>query len=207
MTTAHDLKSLTIATTNEHKVREIREMLEPMGIEVVGLADLDGDFPEPVEDGDTFADNARLKAVGYAKLIGTPCLADDSGLCVDALNGAPGVHSARYAGVDGDRATRDAANNAKLLAELEGVPGGDDRAARFMCAMCVAAPDGTVIAESLGAFEGTIAHEPKGSNGFGYDPLLRLDDGRHAAELSADEKHALSHRGKALRAMLLALKG
>jgi XTP/dITP diphosphohydrolase len=136
-------------------------------------------------------------------MIGSPCLADDSGLCVDALDGAPGVHSARYAGVDGDRATRDSANNAKLLSELEG---RQDRAARFMCAMCVASPDGSVIAESLGAFEGVIAHEPKGSNGFGYDPLLRLDDGRHAAELSADEKHALSHRGKALRAMLEALK-
>ncbi|MFU8830327.1 MAG: non-canonical purine NTP pyrophosphatase, partial [Phycisphaerales bacterium] len=117
-----------------------------------------------------------------------------------ALDGRPGVYSARYAGVDGPREVRDEANNAKLLEELQSVP-DYERSARFICAIAVAHPSAGILIRTRGTFEGMIAHEARGENGFGYDPLLRLDDGRHSAELSSDEKHALSHRGRAVRAM------
>jgi len=189
------------ATSNPHKLEEIRAVLGPLGIEVCSLDDAGaGGLPEPVEDAETFAGNAGIKAVAYARATGRVCLADDSGLEVDALGGAPGVYSARYAGVDGDRAERDAANNAKLLRELEGVPEAE-RTARFVCAICVADPDGMVLATSRGEFPGVIGREPRGSNGFGYDPLLVLEDGRTSAELSPEEKNARSHRGRALAAL------
>jgi XTP/dITP diphosphohydrolase len=187
------------ATTNAHKLEEARAILEGFGISLRSLASLGGDYPEPVEDGDTFEANAALKARYYAKLTGMRCLAEDSGIEVDALDGAPGVYSARYSGVEGPAAVRDRANNDKLLAALAGVP-AERRQARFVCAAVVAAPDGTLLAEARGTYEGLIGDAPRGTNGFGYDPLLYLPDrGCTSAELSSEEKHARSHRGKALR--------
>ena len=197
--------TLLIATGNPKKIEEIRAILLPLGVDAIGLDELDGDFPEPVEDGETFEANAAKKAVHYAKLTGRTCIADDSGLEVDALGGRPGVYSARYAGVDGSREVRDEANNAKLLEEMQSVP-DYERSARFVCAIAVAHPQAGILIRTRGTFEGTIAREERGSNGFGYDPLLRLNDGRHSAELSPDEKHAMSHRGKAVRAMADRLK-
>jgi len=193
--------TLLIATGNPKKIEEIRAILLPLGVDAIGLNELEGDFPEPIEDGDTFEANAAKKAIHYAGLTGRTCIADDSGLEVDALGGRPGVYSARYAEVDGPREVRDEANNAKLLAELESVP-NYERTARFVCAIAVAHPQAGILIRTRGTFEGTIAHEPRGTNGFGYDPLLRLDDGRHSAELSSEEKHSMSHRGKAVRAMV-----
>ncbi len=192
---------LLLATSNPHKVEEVAAILGPMGIDVVGLGVLESKIPEPVEDGVTFQANARIKAVYYAKALRRMCLADDSGLEVDALGGAPGVHSARYAGVDGQRAQRDVANNEKLLAELQGVP-AEQRTARFVCAMCLADTDGAILAETRGTFQGIITTQPRGGNGFGYDPLLYLPDvGFTTAELSPDQKNARSHRGVASREM------
>ena len=198
------MTELLLATSNPNKVREVREVLAQLGYTVLSLADLyaAGEEPEePVEDGATFEENARKKAVGYAALTGRACVAEDSGLEVDALGGAPGVHSARYAGVDGDRETRDAANNAKLLRALVGVP-EQARTARFVAALCMVDADGSVQFETRGTYEGVIAEAPRGAGGFGYDPLLFLPDvGRTSAELTSAEKHARSHRGAAVRAL------
>jgi len=192
---------LLFASSNPHKIQEVQAILAPLGIDVVGLDSLELIPPEPVEDGQTFQANARIKAIAYAKAAKQLCLADDSGLQVDALGGAPGIHSARYAGVDGGRTQRDAANNAKLLMQLKHVP-PDKRTARFVCAMCLAQSDGTILAETRGEFAGTITDQPRGSNGFGYDPLLFLPDrGCTSAELSTTEKNARSHRGAAARKM------
>jgi len=163
------------ATSNPHKIEEVEAILASQGIVLRSLSDLPAVPPEPIEDADTFQGNARLKAIGYAMATGERCLADDSGLEVDCLDGRPGVHSARYAGASGDRAARDTANNAKLLAELVGIPRAE-RTARFVCAMCLADPDGTIVAESCGTFDGIIVDEARGSNVFGYDPLLYLPD-------------------------------
>lgn len=198
---ANDEQTIVVATTNPHKVRELREVLAPLGYALRGLAELGVDLPEPVEDADTFEGNARIKARAYAHALGLPCVAEDSGLEVDALGGAPGVYSARYAGVDGTREERDRANNEKLLRELA-VHGVTAASARFVCAICLAAPDGTVLFETRGTYEGTITDRPRGENGFGYDPLLYLPElGRTSAELAPDEKNARSHRGKAARAL------
>lgn len=198
--------TVLLATTNPHKLDEVRAILAPEGVKVIGLDALGRDIPEPAEDGATFAENARLKAVAYAHAAGLPCLADDSGLEVDALGGAPGVHSARYAGVGSTRPERDAANNARLLEALRGVEPAR-RSARFVCAMCLADAAGDVLAETRGTFEGTIAEAPRGSNGFGYDPLLVVSGmDRTSAELSPEEKNARSHRGAAVRAMLPAIR-
>lgn len=192
---------LLFASSNPHKIEEVAATMRPLGIDVVGLDTLDQIPPEPIEDGDTFEANARLKAIYYALQTGRTCLADDSGLEVDALRGAPGVHSARYAGVGATRAERDKANNEKLLRELKNVP-REKRAARFVCAMCLADPQGRILAETRGEFPGLITDRPAGTNGFGYDPLLWLPDRRcTSAELAPDEKNARSHRGAAARAM------
>jgi XTP/dITP diphosphohydrolase len=194
-----------LATTNPHKVEEVRAVLEPLGITVRSLDSLDAVPPEPVEDADTFEGNARLKAVAYARATGIECLAEDSGLEVDALGGAPGVFSARYSGEGGPRAERDRLNNEKLLRALRGVPPAQ-RTARFVCAMCLAAPDGRVLVEVSGTYDGVIANAPRGENGFGYDPLLYLPDaGKTSAELTPAEKNARSHRGKATRLLAEAL--
>jgi len=192
---------ILFATSNPHKVDEVRAILSRLGIDVVGLDSLGEIPPEPEEHGDRFEQIARDKALAYARATGLSCLAEDSGLSVDALGGAPGVRSARYSGTEGSRAERDRANNEKLLAALFGVP-REQRGARFVCAMCLAAPDGSIVAETRGTYEGAIAEEPRGGNGFGYDPLLYLPDvGRTSAELSPEEKNARSHRGAAARAM------
>lgn len=193
--------NILFATSNPHKVEEVAAILAIQGITVQSLTELEVIPPEPVEDAGTFEGNARLKAIGYATSTGLRCLADDSGLEVDALGGAPGIHSARFAECSGDRVTRDAANNAKLMGMICDVP-EEARAARFVCAMCLADPDGSIIAESMGTFEGVITMEPRGKNGFGYDPLLYLPDRDcTSAELSAEEKNARSHRGAATRSM------
>lgn len=202
---------ITIATANPGKVAELRPIFAELGIEVFGLKDLDAPTIEPAETGETFEANATIKAIAYAKQTGTRCLADDSGLVVDALGGAPGVISSHYAS-DGEedprpRGERDAANNARLLHELDGVP-DEQRTARFVCVMVLADEAGTVLATSQGAFEGCIGREPRGEGGFGYDPLflVRHDPAapsftRTCAELDASEKNAISHRAEAAHAM------
>jgi XTP/dITP diphosphohydrolase len=194
---------LLFASSNLNKVAEVRAVMAPWGIEVIGLAESGraAGLPEPVEDGVTFADNARIKAVYYAKAAGRWSLADDSGLEVDALGGEPGVRSARYSGAGGTRGERDEANNRKLLKALDSVP-DERRAARFVCAMCLADSEGRVVAETRGTVEGVIGREPRGDNGFGYDPLFRLPHlGCTSAELPTDQKNAISHRGDAARQM------
>jgi XTP/dITP diphosphohydrolase len=196
---------IVFATSNPHKVKEVRAIVAPLGITVETLDDYPK-IPEPDETGVTFEENARQKAIAYAKATGQCCLAEDSGLEVDALGGAPGVHSARYSGVDGSRDERDAANNAKLLAALEGVPPAE-RGARFVSTLCLCRADGGILIETRGEFPGQVALAPAGSGGFGYDPLLYLPDvDCTSAELSADEKNARSHRGAALRLFAEALE-
>lgn len=194
-------RGIVLATRNPGKLREIRQVLSELPVQVTGIAEY-GRTPEPAETGRTFAENARLKALYYARATDQWCLADDSGLEVDALSGAPGVRSARYAAeaVDpgADRKTIDAANNAKLLAALEEVD-EQHRTARFVCHLALADADG-VLLETCGTVEGRIARRPRGYNGFGYDPVFYVPDlGRTAAELSAEQKNAISHRGKAVR--------
>ena len=185
---------IIIATHNKHKLQEMSRILSPMGYEVVTDTDLGIELSDVEENGETFLDNARIKSEAGCKESGLPCIADDSGLCVDALGGAPGVFSARYSGVHGD----DEGNNRKLLAELEGVP-AEKRTAHFACAICVSFPDGSEIT-ATGKCEGYIGYEKKGSNGFGYDPLFMVGE-RSLAEMTAEEKDAISHRGNALKAL------
>jgi len=182
---------LLIATRNAHKLAEIRAIFEVPGLQLVGADEVPG-LPDPVEDAPTFEGNALKKACELSAASGLWAMSDDSGLEVDALGGAPGVHSARYAGNHGDTP----ANNAKLLAALAGVA---DRRARFRCALALCAPDGRTWTVS-GACEGWIIEVSRGDGGFGYDPLF-VPDGhdRTFAELPAGVKNALSHRGAALR--------
>ena len=187
---------ILIATKNAGKVRELHQLTAEHPWIWRGLDELP-DVPSAVEDADTLEGNARKKALHYAAATGLLTLADDSGLEVDVLDGAPGVHSARYAGDPKD----DRANNRKLIAALRDVP-PEKRTARFRCAMALAQA-GRILAESRGVVEGVIVDEPRGENGFGYDPhffVPRL--GKTMAELPPAQKNALSHRGKALRAML-----
>ena len=183
---------IIIATHNKHKLTEMSRILSPMGYEVVTDLDLGIELSDVEENGETFLDNARIKAEAGCKESGLPCIADDSGLCVDALNGAPGVYSARYSGTHGD----DDGNNRKLLSELSGVP-TEKRTAHFACAICVSFPDGSEVT-ATGKCEGYIGYEKKGTNGFGYDPLFMVGD-RSLAEMTAQEKDAISHRGNALK--------
>ncbi len=189
-----------VATGNPGKLREIREITAGLPLRWRALAEFPH-VPEAVEDGDTFAENARRKARHYSRATGLWTLADDSGLEVDALGGAPGVHSARYAGLPRD----DRANNRKLIAALAGVPAAR-RTARFRCAIALA--DGEhILLETDGRVEGRIIDEPRGANGFGYDPHFLVPElGRTMAELPSAEKNARSHRGAALRAMLRQLE-
>ena len=183
------MRKLVIATRNPGKAREMAAVLAGLPYEIVSLSDYP-DAPEVEETGATFVENAVIKARAYAALTGELTLADDSGLEVDALDGAPGVLSSRFAPSDPKRI-------AKLLKMMKDVPDGR-RSARFRCAIAIAAPDGRVetCEDSL---EGVIAREPRGGNGFGYDPILYLPElGKHVAELAPAEKNAISHRGKAL---------
>ena len=183
---------LVLATHNAGKVAELRDILDGLDVELLDAGDLD--LPDVEETGDTFAANATLKATACAAATGLACVADDSGLVVDALGGAPGIFSARYAGPQRD----DQANLDKVLTELRGVT---DRSARFVCAAVLARPDGTVeVVEA--AMEGVIIDAPRGSGGFGYDPIFQpTGHSRTTAEMSAADKHAISHRGKAFRAL------
>lgn len=190
---------ILLSTRNRHKLRELSEMFEGTRYELVSLDAL-SDPPEVEEDRDTFRGNADKKARELAAFSGMVTVADDSGIEVDALGGRPGVWSARYAGVDGPGA--DAANNRKLQEELADVA-DPERTARYRCALAVVRPDGEAR-YSDGTCEGRIGREARGSGGFGYDPYFLVDDGsgRTMAELSADEKHAISHRGAALERLL-----
>ena len=187
---------LLLATGNPGKLRELRQLTARLPWRWRTLAEFPA-IPEAREDQPTFAANAAAKALHYAAASGLPTLADDSGLEVQALNGRPGVHSARFAG----QPRSDAANNRKLIESLRGVR-SEKRAARFVCAMAFVRA-GRVLAQAEGAVEGRIIDEPRGENGFGYDPhFLIADRGRTMAELPPDEKNAISHRGRALRAIL-----
>ena len=182
---------IIIATRNAHKLREFDRILAPLGYEVVSQEEVCPGI-EVEEDGVTFAENAEKKARAIFERTGLPTVADDSGLCVDALNGAPGVWSARYAGEGHD----DAANNRKLLRELEGVP-MQRRTARFVSAICcVLSPEEVIHCQ--GTCEGHIAFALQGDNGFGYDPLFLVGE-ESFAQLDGDRKDAVSHRGNALR--------
>lgn len=194
---------LLVATRNPGKVRELSRLFA--GVEGVSCVGLDAfpEVPEVVEDADTFEGNAIKKAREVALATGLPTIADDSGIEVDALGGAPGVFSARYSGHGDD------ANNAKLLAELESVP-DSERTARFRCVLAFADPRGAlgdVVHVEHGVVEGSILRELRGTGGFGYDPLFLLrGDTRTTAELSADEKNAISHRAEAARKMSVFLQ-
>ncbi|MCC9308573.1 RdgB/HAM1 family non-canonical purine NTP pyrophosphatase [Kitasatospora sp. RB6PN24] len=190
-------RRLILATRNQHKVTELRAILGAAGlnVELVG-ADAYPEVPDVAETGVTFAENALLKAHALARATGLPAVADDSGLCVDVLNGAPGIFSARWSGRHGD----DRANLELLLAQLSDIA-PEHRAAHFACAAALALPDGTERVVE-GRLLGTLRTAPAGSNGFGYDPILQpLGETRTCAELTPDEKNAISHRGKAFRAL------
>jgi len=196
---------LLLASGNPKKLKELAALLAPLGIELARPADF-GCLPEVREDRSDFAGNAALKASSAARAPGEWSLADDSGLEVEHLGGAPGVLSARFAGKHGD----DSANNEKLLRELAGVPRAE-RGARFVCALALARPDGTLAAQFSGTCRGTILESPRGRNDFGYDPLFEFDEEGHAArgksfaELDPGAKSEVSHRGRALQALLAQL--
>ena len=187
-------KKILLATRNPGKIREVRALLVAVDIDLVGLAGRD-DLPDCIEDGLTFTDNARKKARHFAELTGLPAIGEDSGLVVDALDGRPGVHSARYAGPDAS----DEGNVEKLLDALKGVP-ADQRTGRFVCHLVWVDAAGQILFETENALEGIIAAAPVGDGGFGYDPVFFLPEkGCTTAELSAEEKNAVSHRGQAFR--------
>lgn len=192
---------LVLATRNEGKVRELMELLAPLGLDVLSLKDFTN-VPEIKEDGHSFTENAVKKAKAAAEATGSLALADDSGLEVDYLNGAPGVYSARFAGEDCD----DRANNAKLLKMLEGVP-VEKRGACFRCVVAIAVPGGEVYITE-GKCEGVIAEAPSGEGGFGYDPLFYVTEhGATFAGLEPEVKNIISHRGRALQLARKILKG
>jgi XTP/dITP diphosphohydrolase len=201
---------VVIATRNAGKVKEFEAIFADKGIRVRSLLDYDG-LQDIVEDGDTFAANALIKARVIAQCLHIPVVADDSGLCVDRLDGAPGVYSARYAG----EGAGDEANNRKLLKELAEVAEPEAKAdgitvlspARFVCAIALVDSSGQPLAEVQGVCEGAIISEPRGAQGFGYDPLFYVPDKQLTmAELSMEEKNAISHRGRAIEALWRALE-
>ena len=190
--------TLVLATRNQGKIREFRRILDAISNGAINLLGLE-EFPDTTdveETGSSFIENAFLKARSICAETGLPSIADDSGLCVDALDGAPGIYSARYAGVHGD----DQANNAKLLLALKDIP-EEKRSAHFTCAAALVLPDGREhVSEEI--FEGSILFAPIGDQGFGYDPLFRPQGlAISSAQMSADEKDLISHRGKSLRAI------
>ena len=187
-----------IATHNMKKRNELARILEPLGVEVLTAEQAGIELTDVEETGTTFEENARLKSESGCKESGMPCIGDDSGLVVDALDGAPGVYSARYAGDHGN----DPANIALLLENMKYVP-DEKRTARFMCTVCCTYPDGREIVVN-GTCEGKIGYEPKGDGGFGYDPVFMVGD-KSFAELTAEEKDKISHRGNALKALAEAL--
>ncbi len=202
------MRKILVATTNHGKKIELDAMLSDLDIEICTLADFP-DAREVAEDGYTFAENARKKALGYAQQSGLWTIADDSGLQVDFLDGDPGVHSARFSGCHknhGDpRNLIDHENIKKLLGLMEGVP-QKQRTARFVCALALAKP-GEVLVETFGAFEGQILTEQRGSGGFGYDPVFFVPSlDKTVAQMSSDEKNSMSHRFNALKNLKPKLK-
>ena len=205
-------RRLVLATRNEHKVQELRqilaELVAELDLEVLGAADVDG-APDVPETEVTFLGNARLKAVALAEATGLPAVADDSGLAVEVLGGSPGVFSARWSGSRaGEGASRrevDRANLDLLLEQVADVP-DEHRSAAFVCAAVLAMPDGRVEGVE-GRVEGVLVHEPRGTNGFGYDPVfVPTGDDRTLAEYTDEEKNAVSHRGNAFRALVPVLR-
>ncbi len=196
-----NVKTIVVATSNAHKVAEIMRIINIDGYKFVPLKEI-GEFASPVEDGQTFVENARIKALAAHQETGLAAIADDSGIVVDALDGAPGIYSSRYSGDEGN----DEANNAKLLQEMQGK---NNRACRFVCAIVFIDEDGKEFV-SQACVEGQIDDHLHGEGGFGYDPLFLPDeyDGELSmAELSMNQKNAISHRGKALREMREQLLG
>jgi XTP/dITP diphosphohydrolase len=194
-----DRRTLVVATRNAGKLREFRSLLLPLNYTILGLADLSLDA-EIEESGGSFAENARLKAIGFSRLTRFPVLADDSGLEATALGGAPGIRSARYAG----EGASDADRIRKLLSEIKEAHGG--REARFVCALALAQDD-ILLREAEGACGGTIIDEPRGANGFGYDPIFLFPKlGKTFAELNEEEKNQHSHRAKAVASLLRQLQ-
>ena len=192
------MERIVLATGNKGKIREFERAFSHMNITCVPVKELT-QVEEPEETGTTFMENALLKARYYCEATGLPCLADDSGLTVDALNGAPGVYSARYAGDHGD----DEANNQKLISELQGKK---DRTAHYVCALALVYPNGRELMAE-GACDGLIHDEPKGTNGFGYDPYFYVPQFEQTmAELDIDTKETISHRGLALRQLVKQVK-
>ena len=192
------MKTIVIATKNKGKIREMTQAFEGLPVKLVPLSDF-GDLPDAVEDGTTFAENAKIKARFYMKETNTACLADDSGLEAEALGGGPGVYSARFAG---EHATDDA-NNEKLLAEIA-KKGLASSPAAYRCVLAFVDTDGSTLTAE-GSCAGVIRPEARGSGGFGYDPYFYIEENKTMAELTLPEKDAISHRGKALREMTKAL--
>lgn len=184
-------QTIVLATTNKGKTREITTLLKGFNVEIKNLDDF-GPIPEVIEDGDTFDDNAYKKASFTARILGFPAMADDSGLCVDALDGAPGVYSARYAGENAS----DEDNVDKLLTSLKDI---ENRNAAFKCVISIAVPTGAALTYE-GECKGVITEKPAGDNGFGYDPLFFYPEfNKTFAQLTIEEKGRVSHRGKALK--------
>ena len=193
------MKKIVIATKNKGKLREMTEAFAKLPVEVVSLAEF-GELPDAIEDGKTFAENAKIKAEFFSSKTGYACIADDSGLEVEALGGIPGVYSARFAGFHAD----DGTNNQKLLEELDHV-GATESKADYRCVLAFVDIDGTTL-ETEGVCYGTIKKIAKGQGGFGYDPYFYIDGNKTMAELTLEEKNKISHRGAALRQMVTLLK-
>lgn len=188
------MKKIALGTSNPHKLQEINEMLKEIHPDSVEFVLVDGDF-NPVENGTTFEENSYIKALEAAKIMNIPALADDTGLCVDALNGRPGLYSARYAPDQPSKIK-------KLLSEMQDIKQGE-RNACFVCTMTLVAPDGKKLHTSVGKISGEIAFEPSGEHGFGYDPLFFIPDlNKTMADMTLEEKNTLSHRARALKPMV-----
>ena len=194
------MKKIVFATGNQGKLREVKKILADLNVDIVSMKE-EGIQIDVDENGTTFAENAQIKATAIGAHTDAIVLADDSGLVIDALNGEPGIYSARYLGED----TSYRIKNQNLIDRLEGVP-DEKRTARFVCAIAAALPDGTVL-HTEGTIEGIIGYEERGENGFGYDPIFYVPKlGKTTAELSDDEKNAISHRGSALEKMKVLLR-
>ncbi|MDY3109224.1 MAG: XTP/dITP diphosphatase [Lachnospiraceae bacterium] len=194
------MKKIVFATGNQGKLREVKKILADLNVDIVSMKE-EGIQIDVDENGTTFAENAQIKATAIGAHTDAIVLADDSGLVIDALNGEPGIYSARYLGED----TSYRIKNQNLIDRLEGVP-DEKRTARFVCAIAAALPDGTVL-HTEGTIEGIIGYEERGENGFGYDPIFCVPKlGKTTAELTDDEKNAISHRGSALEKMKVLLR-
>lgn len=194
------MKKIVFATGNQGKLREVKKILADLNVDIVSMKE-EGIQIDVDENGTTFAENAQIKATAIGAHTDAIVLADDSGLVIDALNGEPGIYSARYLGED----TSYRIKNQNLIDRLEGVP-DEKRTARFVCAIAAALPDGTVL-HTEGTIEGIIGYEERGENGFGYDPIFYVPKlGKTTAELTDEEKNAISHRGSALEKMKVLLR-